>query len=139
VAVTDILLDTNAYSAYRRGDADAVHVVATIDRIVVNTVVLGELFAGFAGGGRHAKNVADLHLFLSSARAQIVSIDHAAAEQYATVFAALKAAGTPIPTNDMWIAASALQHGLPIFTFDAHFGNVRGLRIVRTVGDLAGP
>ena len=54
-------------------------------------------------------------------------MDGATAEHYATVYAALRAGGTPIPTNDMWIAASAIQHGLRLFTFDAHFGTVPGL------------
>ena len=64
-------------------------------------------------------------------------MDALTAERHAEVYVALRAAGTPIPTNDMWIAASALQHGLPLLTFDLHFRGFPGLTVVQSVADLA--
>jgi tRNA(fMet)-specific endonuclease VapC len=84
-----------------------------------------------------AQNRGELDLFLASSRVLLHNIDRATAEHYADIFAALRAAGTPIPTNDIWIAASARQHALPVFSFDAHFTKVPGLRVGATMTDLS--
>jgi tRNA(fMet)-specific endonuclease VapC len=93
----------------------------------VNIVVLGELLAGFRCGTREAENRQELEQFLNSPRVEILSIDEETADFYATVFRALKDKGRPIPSNDLWIAASTLRHGLALATLDEHFRNIDGL------------
>jgi tRNA(fMet)-specific endonuclease VapC len=104
-----ILIDTIAYTAFKLGDADTAEVLAWADRILVNSVVLGELLAGFAAGTREARNREELARFLASPRVETVPISAITADSYALVYAALRRKGLPIPTNDLWIAASALD------------------------------
>lgn len=132
-----ILLDTNAYAALKRGDAETIGIVQQAPSIAINSTILGELLAGFTLGTREAQNRRELEIFLASPRVKLYPIDRATAEQYATLFASLRTAGTPIPSNDIWIAASAIQHSLALFTFDAHFRNVPGLRLGATLAELS--
>lgn len=122
--MTAITIDTNAYAAFRKGNADAVEVLTTVDHIVVPTVVLGELHAGFALGARTATNERDLARFLASPRVEVHAVDERTSVVYGGVFMQLRKLGTPIPTNDIWIAACAMVAGTPLFTFDAHFAHV---------------
>jgi tRNA(fMet)-specific endonuclease VapC len=122
--VTAGLLDTSAYSAFMRGHPELKAALQRVDRIVLTPVVLGELAAGFRAGARRRKNEAELRRFLASARVDIVPIDAETAERYAVILHALRLAGTPIPTNDIWIAASAMQHGLRLLTTDAHYDRI---------------
>ena len=127
MAIREILIDTNAYAAFKRNAPDAVEIVRRVPLIVVNSIVLGELLSGFAVGSREAINKHELNLFLSSPRVKQVSIDNSTAEHYATVYRELRKKGHPIPTNDLWIAASAFQHNLAVFTYDNHFQAIDGL------------
>ncbi|MEK6787313.1 MAG: type II toxin-antitoxin system VapC family toxin [Nitrospira sp.] len=115
------LLDTSGYSAFMRGDAVVTEMLQTVDAIYVNAVVLGELRAGFLRGRMRQKNEARLGQFLASSRVSVLSIDEDTAERYAVILNTLWSVGTPIPTNDIWIAASAMQYGLAVITTDAHF------------------
>jgi tRNA(fMet)-specific endonuclease VapC len=137
--MNSILLDTNAYAAFRRGHPDAVHVLQHAPLIFVNTIILGELLGGFDAGSKSQNNRMDLTAFLSSPRVAVLPIDQATSESYASIYVALRKAGTPIPTNDIWIAASALQHGLLLFTFDKHFRHVPGLIVGTSLTDLSKP
>ena len=119
-----ILLDTSAYSAFMRGNADAVSVLREADEIYLSAIVLGEMRAGFLGGTHRTKNEKELTRFLDSPRVQVLDIDEGTAERYAVIFTALRSAGTPIPANDLWIAASAMQYGLSVLTRDSHFAKV---------------
>ena len=119
-----ILLDTSAYSAFFRGHPGALELVRRAEAISLNPVVLGELLAGFRRGGRPRQNRDQLEELLDSPRANLVPIDEETADFYAEVYSALRKAGTPIPTNDVWIAASAMQHGLRVVTGDRHFERV---------------
>ena len=134
-----ILFDTNAYTSFKRGHAESVRIVQSAPSIAISSTVLGELLGGFAAGTREAENRRELEAFLAPPRVTLHSVGRVTAERYAEVFASLKAAGTPIPTNDIWIAANALEHGLSLFTFDAHFRKVPGLRVGSTVAELSGP
>lgn len=134
-----ILLDTNAYSAFKRGDTDAVEVIRRAPVISRNAVVLGELLGGFAAGAKAHQNRAELATFLASPRVSVIPVDHATSDHYASVYVSLRLAGTPIPTNDMWIAASALQHRLRLFSLDDHFKSVPGLKVGTTLAELTGP
>src|SRR5262249_52033864 len=95
------------------------------DEILVNPVILGELRAGFLKGKFRKKNEDDLARFLSSPRVGILPLDEESASYYAVVLNSLWQAGTPIPTNDVWIATSAMQHGARLLTTDHHFLKVQ--------------
>ena len=116
-----IIIDTNFYVAFKRNDAEAVNLLQRADYIGVNTVILGELLAGFRCGNRERENRLELDQFLDSARVYIVVVDDQTSEFYAQVFSELRRIGRPIPSNDLWLAASALQHGLALATYDDHF------------------
>jgi tRNA(fMet)-specific endonuclease VapC len=119
-----LLLDTSAYAAFMKGQTEAVSAIRQGDEIYLTPIVLGEMLAGFMTGNRRAKNEAELARFLESPRVNLIDIDEATAERYAVIFNTLRAAGTPIPANDLWIAASAMQYGLRLLTLDGHFTNV---------------
>jgi tRNA(fMet)-specific endonuclease VapC len=122
-----ILLDTNAYVAFKRGEPGAREIVQIADTLGLSTVVLGELLGGFALGTRAVRNRTELGAFLESPRVAVLPVSEATAEFYASVFAALRRKGQPIPTNDLWVAATALEHGFALFTYDGHFRSVDGL------------
>lgn len=124
-----IIIDTNIYAAFKRNVQDVVKVFRRVDYIGINTVVLGELYSGFKGGTKENLNKQELEQFLDKPRVDVIPIDENTAQFYAQVYWNLKRNGTPIPTNDMWIAASALQHGLALFSLDGHFKRVDGLMI----------
>lgn len=121
-----ILIDTNAYAAFKKNEA-AVTTFKTVEYIGVNIVVLGELLSGFKGGNKEAKNRKELEQFLDSPRVNLIQIDEETAEFYAMVYWDLKRKGKTVPTNDLWVAASAMRHGLALFTYDEHFDNIDGL------------
>lgn len=98
--------------------------------------MLGELLAGFAAGTREALNRAELARFLESPRVSILNLTAGTADSYALVYAGLRRKGQPIPTNDLWIAASALEHGTALLSLDAHFAQVDGLRLGRQLADF---
>ena len=118
------LLDTSAYVAAMRGHAAIQDALRYADEIVVSPVMLGELGAGFLKGSSRKKNIVTLERFLDSPRVRTVAIDDATAEMYAVIYDTLRRAGTPVPTNDLWLAASAMQHGLKVLTTDGHFGQI---------------
>lgn len=131
-----IALDTNAYTAFKRGDAQVVAVLQHAPIIILCVTVLGELLGGFAAGQRESKNRSELTQFLNSPRVKIVSSTIATADLYALIYAALRRKGQPIPTNDLWIAASSLEHGAALLTHDAHFQNIDGLRAGGSLEDF---
>ena len=98
--------------------------------------VLGELLAGFACGTRDAQNRHELSLFLQSPRVRQVLCGSVTADNYALIYAALRRKGKPIPSNDMWIAASTLEYGAGLLTLDAHFQEVDGLKQGKTLVDF---
>ncbi|UHD15227.1 type II toxin-antitoxin system VapC family toxin [Thiocapsa bogorovii] len=124
------LIDTNIYSLAMRGEPDVVDRLQQLDDLAFSVVSLGELLAGFRAGHREAKNRQELGRFLDSPRVRLLTVDEETADFYAAIVAALKRAGTPIPTNDIWIAAVAQRHGLPVYTRDAHFQAVPGLLLI---------
>ena len=122
--MTSLLLDTSAYSAFMRGHRGVGEAIRRTDGIVVTPVILGELRAGFRRGGRRSENERELSEFLGSPRVRLAVVDAETADRYAEIVAFLQRAGTPLPTNDAWIAASAMQHGLPVLTTDPHFERI---------------
>ena len=82
---------------------------------------------GFRGGGKEQKNRKELHQFLDSPRVSLYPVNEETAEQYSAILTQLKKQGTPVPTNDIWIAAAAFQNGLQLYTLDKHFHYIDGL------------
>jgi len=136
VALIAVALDTNAYTAFKLGREEARAIVRRADSIGLSAVVAGDLLAGFAAGGQEKRNRSEFSRFLASPRVQVHAVSEVTADYYARVYAALRARGRPIPTNDLWIAASALEHGQRLYTYDAHFADIDGLISGRSVEDF---
>jgi predicted nucleic acid-binding protein len=124
--VRDVLLDTNAYVAFKRGMPEAVDVLTHVPRIGINSIVLGELLSGFAVGTREEANRQELQQFLASERVHQLVIDAETAGQYAVVYRERRRRGRPMPTQDMGIAARALQHGFAVCSDAGHCHEVPG-------------
>jgi len=118
------LVDTSAYSAFLRGHQEVGREIGRAESLVVTPIVLGELLAGFRKGSRFAANLERLQGFLSSPRVRWVPVSDETANRYSILHDSLRRAGTPIPTNDVWIAASAMEHGLRLLTTDPHYQRV---------------
>lgn len=129
MGIDKILIDTNAYASFKRGDMTAVEIIRYSHFIGINTIVLGELLSGFAVGNQESLNRQELEKFLKSPRVKILAVDHETAEHYADIYKELRQKGRPIPTNDLWIAATAVQYNLAVFTYDEHFKVVNEIRI----------
>ena len=127
MALRGILLDTNAYTAFMLGRPEAREIIRRAESISLSVTVLGELQAGFAAGNREPVNPEEIARFMESPRVQLLTMGEVTAAYYARVYAALRRKGKPIPTNDLWIAASALEYGLRLFSYDGHFSEVDGL------------
>ncbi len=123
-----VVLDTNAYSDWRRNGTWAGN-IATADRVVLPSVVLGELEFGFLKGSRRAENRRKLRLFLSHPLVELAVVDERTAEFYAEFLHYLRDKGKPIPTNDIWIAAQAKQSGGELAARDGHFAELPMLRM----------
>ena len=125
-----VLIDTNIYIEFLRGNKDFINVLNSTDMIAFSVVSVGELLAGFKVAKDEQKYLKELDEFLYSPRLLLYDIDTETSEFYAKIFNELKAAGNPIPTNDIWIAALALQHGIKLLTMDNHFKKVPGLFLI---------
>ena len=123
-----ILLDTNAYTAYLAGDDRVFDVLTQAGLVCMSVFVLGELYAGFKGGKKEKRNLEILGRFLAKPTVQALDATAETAACFATVKHALKKAGTPLPINDIWIAAHAMETGGVVITYDRHFKQIPGLR-----------
>jgi len=128
-----VMIDTNIYSTAMKGEPRVVDLLRKIDQIGISTISVGESFSGFKAGSREEKNREELEVFLDSPRVAVHGIEVETADFYAVILNQLKAAGTPIPTNDIWIAASALQHGYKLFSEDKHFNFIHGLIQIKAI------
>ena len=126
-----VVLDTSAYSHFRAGHPALHERLEAAHEILLPTVVLGELHAAFRGGSRFLDNEATLERFLEEPFVTVRAIDGEVAARYGEVFSQLKRAGTPIPTNDVWIAAVTLETGAHLLSFDGDFSHVAGLSWTR--------
>ena len=120
-----ICLDTSAYSHFKRGAPTAVEVVDAAEWVGFPAVALGELRTGFALGRKPLENERELAAFLRNPVVEILDVDDAASRIYADIVVTLRKAGTPLPTNDIWIAAIAAREGAPMVTFDEHFRTIQ--------------
>lgn len=120
----NVALDTNAYCDFMRGNSDRVQIVRAARRLYLPLIVLGELRAGFAAGNQRSANAANLQQFLNSPRVTVLLPDEQTTHHYAQLYLQLRKQAAPIPTNDLWIAALAIQHHLVLCTSDAHFRHI---------------
>jgi tRNA(fMet)-specific endonuclease VapC len=116
-----LALDTNRYTDLCRGDKSVVEKVELADEVWLPFIVVGELRAGFAVGSQGPRNEAVLRRFLLKPGVGILYADDQTTYHYANVYRQLRKQGTPMPTNDIWIAALILQHSLVLFARDTHF------------------
>jgi tRNA(fMet)-specific endonuclease VapC len=116
-----LALDTNRYTDLCRGDASVIRTVEEADEVWLPLIVMGELRAGFAVGSQGPRNEAVLRRFLLKPGVGVLYANEQTTHHYATVYRQLRKQGTPIPTNDMWIAALVLQHSLVLLARDIHF------------------
>ena len=125
-----IILDTNAYSAILRNKGESVlDAIDEVEKLFFSVVVIGELYAGFRDGSLFHKNVKTLKEFLSDPIVSVADVSEETAEIFGEIKSVLKKQGTPIPLNDIWIAAQCVELGAVLVTFDKHFSNIPGLRI----------
>ena len=122
-----ILIDTNIYIEAMRGNPNVTRELQRVDLIGINSISMGELLAGFKLTQKGKRQISEFEMFLDSPRVELYSVTHATADFYSEIFVKLRSAGTPIPTNDIWIAATAFEHGLLLFTMDKRFKKIPGL------------
>jgi tRNA(fMet)-specific endonuclease VapC len=122
-----ILLDTSAYVGFKRNEAEVVGIIVRAELILFSPIVLGELMFGFRNGKRFKENMADLDNFLDHEAVELLQIGKITSDRYSRIATQLKQQGTPIPTNDIWIAAQTLEHGAELITSDQHFEKIQGL------------
>jgi tRNA(fMet)-specific endonuclease VapC len=119
-----VALDTNRLTDLFQGDAQLAERLGECDEVWLPLMVLAEIQAGFYGGSQQHRNEILLRSFLVQPTVRILLPARDTAEHYARLFVQLKRAGTPIPDNDLWIAALVLQHDLVLITRDRHFERV---------------
>ena len=123
-----LALDTNSYSDLCRGNSETLEALETAEEVFLPFVVLGELRAGFAVGRYAPENERVLYQFLVREGVHILFADDQTTHHYAAVYRQLRRQGTPIPTNDIWIAALVLQHNLTLCARDRHFDELHQIR-----------
>ena len=122
-----VLLDTNAYSAFRRGQEFVVEQVMNTEEVLLSIVVVGELLFGFWNGSRYEENAQALRAFLEDPHVRLLTLTWDTADWFGRTSALLRRKGRPIPTNDIWIAAHALEAGADLISSDPHFGYIDNL------------
>ena len=125
-----VALDTNRYVDLLMGLTETVALLEAAVEILLPFVVLGELRAGFAHGRRTAENERLLRRFLMKDGVRVLYADDQTTHHYAAVYRQLRKQGTPIPTNDMWLAALVIQHNLVLHARDKHFDHLPQLALV---------
>lgn len=126
-----VLIDTNIYSCAMKGDMHSIKILQRAEYILMSPIVIGELLSGFNNGRKEIENREQLKKFLSRERITEIMVSFQTSEFYTKIVSTLKKNGTPIPTNDIWIAASCLENGAAIATMDKHFQQVPGLYIIK--------
>ena len=126
-----VILDSNAYSLFMRGHEQVTEHLRRAEEVLLSAIVAGELMYGFRYGTRFEQNVADLRAFLDSPYTAFVDVGPVTADRYSRIAASLREKGRPIPTNDIWIAAHAMETGADLVSADRHFEHVDGIVLIR--------
>ena len=124
-----VLLDTNAINAFFRGSEEVLALIANAETVYMSVIVVGELYTGFKCGAKEKQNREWFAKFLAKPTVQVLDVTHETGEIYSDVMLDFRKNGTPIPTNDVWLAAQAFETGSALVTFDKHFKNIHGLRL----------
>ncbi len=127
----ELIFDTNAYVEVAKGNTAALQKLRRATTVHITFVSLAELRAGFACGTKTQQNEKNLQRFIAAKRVNILYADSETSLFYERIYATLRQNGTPIPTNDLWIAALALQNGLPVYTLDRHFNKVAAIDVIQ--------
>ena len=122
-----LILDTSAYVGFKLGYSELIEYLTQADVIFISPIVLGELMFGFRNGSRFDRNMEELNQFLSHRAVEKVKLSEITSDRYSRIAAQLKQQGTPIPSNDIWIAAHTMETGAELVTMDNHFEKIRGL------------
>lgn len=122
-----ILLDTNAYVALKRNHSEVADLVRRSERLLLSTVVAGELLFGFYHGSRTRQNRKELEQFVANPLVDLIPVSFTTADRFGCIASALRTQGQPIPLNDIWIAAHTMETGADLITFDRHFTSISGL------------
>lgn len=124
-----VLLDTNAYSSLLSGDEKILHEIENSDIVYLSVFVIGELLSGFKGGSKEQENKNLLNRFLEKPPVEIINATTETSEFFAHIKNQLKKKGTPIPINDVWIAAHVFESGSTLVTYDKHFRKIPGIKL----------
>ena len=128
-----VLLDSNAYSLLMGGHEQAMGLVREADQVLFSAIVVGELLSGFRQGTRFERNLASLRVFFDNPYVSFAEVGSVTADRYSRIMASQRAKGRPIPTNDAWIAAHAMETGADLVSADSHFEHVDGLVWTRLI------
>src|SRR5437870_2644977 len=131
MAIDSYILDTSAYSAFNRQDERLRPWFHSKYIIHIPFIVIGELRAGFAAGSKTEENEILLERFLDTASIQLLPLSLKTTECFAQLFKAMRQAGRAIASHDLWIAALALEHNLPILTLDQDFSRIKGIKVLK--------
>lgn len=127
--MTKILLDTNAYSRLCSKDERVLNILGNAHIVYMSIFVIAELYIGFRGGKKDRWNREILRKFLYKSHTRILDATEETASIFSEIKLQLKQAGTPIPINDVWIAAHSIETGSVLISFDSHFKVIPGLRL----------
>ena len=122
-----LLLDTNAYAALMRDHPRAANRVRRAEQVLISAVVAGELIFGFRNGSRYEKNMEDFEAFLDNPYVEFLPVSMITADRFGRIAVSLRRKGVPLPTNDIWIAAHAIESGAELLSSDRHFEAIDGL------------
>ncbi len=120
-----LVLDTNIYIDFGQGKEEVVDLIAgQSTEVLLPVIVLGELFYGFQKGSKSADNETTFRRFVTELGVSIIDVDEEVARKYSLIYSALSTKGTPIPINDVWIAACCMSVGGTLLTRDRHFEHI---------------
>ncbi len=124
-----IFIDTNAYAQLLKGSDEVLNILANVDEVYMSVIVLGELYSGFRGGIKYDENIKVLHDFLNDPIVKVLDLKEESSEIFGKIKHELKIKGTPIPINDIWIAAQCIEMGAVLISYDLHFKLIPQVRL----------
>ena len=133
--MNQLIIDTSAYSAFRRGDILVEPYFTSAHEILVPTIVLGELRAGFYSGRYQVENERLLQEFLDLSNVSIINIQDSTTKEFGKIYKELRVLGKPIGQDDLWIASLVREYKVPLLTLDKDFQNIKNIEII-PVGKL---
>ena len=128
--MNQLIIDTSTYSAFRRGDILVEPYFTSIHEILVPTIVLGELRAGFCSGRYQVENERLLQEFLDLSNVSIINIQDSTTIEFGKLYKELKVLGKPIGQDDLWIASLVSEYKVPLLTLDKDFQNIKNIEII---------